>query len=119
MRQLACGDRVDAQELGGFHAAVASDDLLRIVHQDRVTEAELLDAVCDLANLLFECVRALFGCGRNSRTGVYSICISPISLAFVSPRMLKGLASCRGDRMQEIDRLRRSIGFSPDFRRAG
>ena len=41
-------DRVDAEELRGFHAAVASDDLLGIVHQDRVTEAELLDALCDL-----------------------------------------------------------------------
>jgi hypothetical protein len=27
----------------------------------------------------FECVRALFGCGRNSRTDVYSIFISFLS----------------------------------------
>jgi hypothetical protein len=32
---------------------VACDDLLGIVDQDRVAEAELLDAVCDLPNLLF------------------------------------------------------------------
>jgi len=31
---------------------MAGDDLLGVVHQDRVTEAELLDAVCDLADLL-------------------------------------------------------------------
>ena len=52
VRQPACGHCVDTKELGGFHAAVASDDLLRIVHQDRVAEAELLDALCDLPNLL-------------------------------------------------------------------
>ena len=53
VRQPARRHRVDAKELGRFHAAVAGDDLLRIVHQDRVAEAELLDALCDLANLLF------------------------------------------------------------------
>ena len=53
MRQLACGYCVDAEELGGFHAAVAGDDLLGIVHQDRVAEPKLLDALCNLANLLF------------------------------------------------------------------
>jgi hypothetical protein len=32
---------------------MAGDDLLGIVHQDRVAKAELRNAVCDLANLLF------------------------------------------------------------------
>ena len=66
MRQPAGGHRVDAEELGGFHAAMAGDDLLVIVDQDRIAEAELLDALRDLPDLLLECVRALFGYGRNS-----------------------------------------------------
>ena len=52
VRQPAGRHCVDAEELGRFHAAVAGDDLLGIVDQDRVAEAELLDALCDLANLL-------------------------------------------------------------------
>src|SRR4051812_47911028 len=52
MRQLACGYGVDAEMLGGLHAAVAGDNLVHIVDQDRIAEAELLDAPRDLPNLL-------------------------------------------------------------------
>jgi hypothetical protein len=52
MRQAHRRHRVDAKKLGRFHAAMAGDDLLGIVHQDRVTEAKLRNAVCDLADLL-------------------------------------------------------------------
>jgi hypothetical protein len=40
---------------------MASDDLLDIVHQDRVTESELLDAPRDLPNL---CIRS--ACRQSS-----------------------------------------------------
>src|SRR5262245_49783036 len=52
MREPANGYRVDAEELGGFHATVTSDDLLVIIDQNRIAEAELRDAVRDLADLL-------------------------------------------------------------------
>ena len=51
MRQPASRHRVDAENLGGFHAAVAGDDLFRIVDQDRIAEAELCNAVRNLLNL--------------------------------------------------------------------
>jgi len=52
MRQPACGHRVDAEEFGGFRPAMAGDDLLGIIDQDRIAEAEPRDAVRDLPNLL-------------------------------------------------------------------
>jgi len=51
MREPASRHRVDAQDLGGFDAAMADDDLLCIVDQDRITEPELLNAVGDLPDL--------------------------------------------------------------------
>ena len=48
----AGGHRVDVEELGGFHATVTGDDLPVIIDQDRIAEAELRDAVRDLADLL-------------------------------------------------------------------
>jgi hypothetical protein len=53
VRQPAGGDSVDAKEFDRSDAPMASDDLLGIIHQDRITEAKLLDALCNLANLLF------------------------------------------------------------------
>jgi hypothetical protein len=52
VRQLACGDHLEAKQLGRFDAAVARNDLLGIIDQDRVAEAKLFDALCDLLNLL-------------------------------------------------------------------
>ena len=54
---------------------MAGDDLPCIVDQDRVGEAErsMLAAIWWIC--FFECVRALFAYGRNSRTDMYSIFI--------------------------------------------
>src|SRR6266568_7196896 len=52
MREPVGRHRGDAEELGGFHATVTSDDLLVIIDQNRIAEAELRDAVGDLADLL-------------------------------------------------------------------
>ena len=51
MREPAGGHRIDTEQLGGFHAAMAGDDLLRVIDQDRIAQAELLDAACDLSDL--------------------------------------------------------------------
>jgi len=52
MREPVGRHRGDAEELGGFHTAVTGDDLLVIIDQDRIAEAELRNAVRDLADLL-------------------------------------------------------------------
>ena len=43
---------IRANLVAGSDTAVTSDDLLCIVHQDGITEAELLDALCELPYLL-------------------------------------------------------------------
>jgi hypothetical protein len=59
---------------------VAGDDLLGSSTKTGLQKPNcaMLFAICRIC--FFECVRALFGCGRSSRTDVVSIFISVIFL---------------------------------------
>jgi hypothetical protein len=52
VRDPQAGNRSDAEQLGGLHPAVTSDDLAGIVNERRVDEAEPLDVVSDFPDLL-------------------------------------------------------------------
>ena len=46
------GDSGHAQKLGGFHPAVAGQNIVLPVNQDRIGEPKLFDAVGNLPDLL-------------------------------------------------------------------
>jgi hypothetical protein len=52
MGQLHCGHALNAKQLCGLDPAMPGNDLLLIVNENRIVEAESLDAVRNLADLL-------------------------------------------------------------------
>jgi hypothetical protein len=52
MRETAGRYDVKTEQLAGFPAAATRDDLVGIIYKDRVAEAEFIDALGDLLDLL-------------------------------------------------------------------